>query len=1053
MLAATLVGDHFTAPDSSFPEWIADAGGTAFFSAVGRETGTELWKSDGTAAGTVLVKDIVPGLADSAPASLVGLGGAALFSAYPGSGPRRQLWRSDGTAAGTMRITDAVDVDRGYTIHPNDRHLVIHDGAVYFAGVGADGSGTEVWRSDGTAAGTRRLKDIRPGPEGSSPASFVSTGGKLYFTANDGVHGGEWWVTDGTDAGTHMVKDIGPGAESAPLLGPMAGTGGRVFFATTETYPSAGVWASDGTEQGTVRLLTSPGRRVGLAPLGDRMLIFTEGYGHQGVYSSDGTAAGTVELKGFDSSFAALAQPVAGDTVVYFVRFDYGATFNELWKTDGTAAGTVRTDSLPMTPGNYGGAQLKLVIGDRLFFTSVSQGGGTEFELWSTDGTPGGAAMVEDIWPGPEGSDPQEFAEVGGVAFFSAYTPDAGVELWRSDGTAAGTFLVEDINPATLGSYPHPLADANGTLYTAVRQEKFRTQVVRTNAAGDGVAPVPIPALRPFEYVEEITGSGNVAYVLTYTDPGLGEYHLYRTDGTGEGTVLLKDFDSAAAIVDLDDNGTVLFRSSFDLWRSDGTPGGTVLVRVINPSSLSYATPFATLNGVVLLSADDGVHGNELWRSDGTAAGTVLVKDVVPGAGDSDPHPVAVAGGVAYFRVYPAPGVVELWKSDGTDAGTVRVAAVGDGPYQIGYPLRREAPVGAAVGDSVIFSAYDADRRLELWRTDGTEAGTVRIDPNPGTLLPASFAAFGGRVYFSGYNREAGRELWSTDGTLAGTRRVADVWPGPVGSDPQWLTASGGALWFSADSALYGRELWKYVADDEPPDAARVVARHVFYNHSCYDGNDAGAGAADDNAIATDKNALLASQDRLPGFDNVTSFDKGINGVIVDIAGLPGGGALSADDFDFGTARPPRDVAVRRGAGVNGSDRVTLIWSDFNIAAFTPNMATANGWLTITVKANTDTGLAAPDVFSFGNLIAETGDAGGALGWRVNAIDLAAVKHDLNAPATVTSRSDLNRDGRVNALDVALVKRNLGHTLPVPIPIATTAPAAPPRRVAEDVLM
>src|SRR5207247_4020365 len=238
------------------------------------------------------------------------------------------------------------------------------------------------------------------------------------------------------------------------------------------------------------------------------------------------------------------------------------------------------------------------------------------------------------------------------------------------------------------------------------------------------------------------------------------------------------------------------------------------------PAGDTRATPFATLDGVVLLNAHDGVHGEELWRADGTAAGTVLVKDIVPGGAGSDPRPVAVVGGVAYFRVYPAPGVVELWKSDGTEAGTVRVAAVGDGPYQIGYPLRPPPAFGAALGDSVIFSAFNAERRLELWRSNGTEAGTVRIDPAPGSLSPTSFESYAGKVYFSGNDAEAGRELWSTDGTTAGTRRVADLWSGPVGSDPQWLTASGGALWFGADSPLHGRELWKFT-----PDEPTVVAR------------------------------------------------------------------------------------------------------------------------------------------------------------------------------------------------------------------------------------
>jgi hypothetical protein len=239
------------------------------------------------------------------------------------------------------------------------------------------------------------------------------------------------------------------------------------------------------------------------------------------------------------------------------------------------------------------------------------------------------------------------------------------------------------------------------------------------------------------------------------------------------------------------------------------------------------------------------------------------------------------------------------------------------------------------------------------------------------------------------------------------------------------------------------------------PPAARVVARHVFYNHSSFDGNDTAANAADDGAIATDKNALLAGQDRLPAFDNVTSFSKGINGVMIDVAGLPQGQPLGADDFDFRSgpnlsALTPGpsvvQVSVRRGAGGGGSDRVTVTWPDYipGVLPLVPQ-AVANGWLTVTVKANAHSGLAAPDVFSFGNLIGETGDGGGAAGWRVSALDVAAVKHDLNTPTSVTSRSDLNRDGRINALDVAVVKKNLTRSL-----APTPAPAAGPLLAAAD---
>jgi hypothetical protein len=227
-----------------------------------------------------------------------------------------------------------------------------------------------------------------------------------------------------------------------------------------------------------------------------------------------------------------------------------------------------------------------------------------------------------------------------------------------------------------------------------------------------------------------------------------------------------------------------------------------------------------------------------------------------------------------------------------------------------------------------------------------------------------------------------------------------------------------------------------------PPRHAAVADRHVFYNGSSYDGGDFGANAADDAAIATDKAALLPGQ--TPAFTHVTSYDKGINGVMVDIANLPpAGAALTAEDFELkvGTGGDPAGwanglrplgVVVRRGAGSSQSDRVTLTWADD---------AVRKTWLQVTVKANEHTGLERPDVFYFGNLAGETGD-NDAAPFRVNALDLAAVKKNLNTNAPVTSRYDFNRDGRINALDVAALKQNLGRSLSAPA--APAPPALPP---------
>ena len=215
---------------------------------------------------------------------------------------------------------------------------------------------------------------------------------------------------------------------------------------------------------------------------------------------------------------------------------------------------------------------------------------------------------------------------------------------------------------------------------------------------------------------------------------------------------------------------------------------------------------------------------------------------------------------------------------------------------------------------------------------------------------------------------------------------------------------------------------------------ATISARHVFYNNSFFDGKDPAANASDDAAIDPGKSALLPGQRAT--FSNFTSYSRGLNGVMVDVAGLHDD--VSAADFLFrvgdgenpaawAVAPPPASVTLRRGAGEGGSDRVTLVWPDGSIA---------RQWLQVTVLPSERTGVAAADVFYFGNLPGKVADpspggVGGALRrTAVTALDLAAVRRNLSRGRTpVNSLWDVDRDGIVGLLDVLAVRRAYGSAL------------------------
>jgi subtilisin family serine protease len=214
-----------------------------------------------------------------------------------------------------------------------------------------------------------------------------------------------------------------------------------------------------------------------------------------------------------------------------------------------------------------------------------------------------------------------------------------------------------------------------------------------------------------------------------------------------------------------------------------------------------------------------------------------------------------------------------------------------------------------------------------------------------------------------------------------------------------------------------------------PPAEARVVGRSVFYNHSAFDGYDSAASANDDGAIATDKRALLPGQTAT--FANYTGFTRGVNGIMIDVKALPAGAELRADDFlfrvghaldgrpaDWPAAPAPAEITVRRGAGTDGSDRITLTF---------PDGAIHNGWLQVTVKPTARTGIGAADVFYFGNLVGDTGNGAAA---AVTAMDLALVRSRVGSnrlrPEDVF---DVNHDDRINVLDLAAVRGNQGARL------------------------
>jgi ELWxxDGT repeat protein len=408
-----------------------------------------------------LVKDIYPGDESSAAEMFVPFDGAVYFRANDGA-HGIELWKTDGTFAGTSLVTDL----RPGPANAVPGNLAVAGGSLYFHAF-TEATGSKVFKSDGTAAGTSLLIDTFPGaptpPFGPPlPANFTTFGGSALFTATDAKTGYELWTTDGTTDGTRHVKDIHPGIQwSIPVgLTPFAG---KIFFAADDKvtvdpggfpYFDRELFMTDGTEAGTSRVADIfPGPRpsipFNLTPFGEQ-LLFTANDGTHGteLWTTDGGADGAKLVKDINPTGPSNPQvpgrtrlTVAGGRV--FFSADDGGDGAELWVSDGTEAGTrLVKDINPIADSQPSGLTL---FSDRVFFSADDGRNGVE--LWVSDGSEAGTHLLKDINPGPESSIPRDMLIVGDRLFFITSdfddVPGLGVtQLWMTDGTEAGTQIV-----------------------------------------------------------------------------------------------------------------------------------------------------------------------------------------------------------------------------------------------------------------------------------------------------------------------------------------------------------------------------------------------------------------------------------------------------------------------------------------------------------------------------------------------------------------------------------------------------------------------------------
>ncbi len=378
---------------------------------------------------------------------------------------------------------------------------------------------------------------------------------------------------------------------------------------------------------------------------------------------------------------------------------------------------------------------------------------------------------------------------VDGLVYFSANDGVHGAEVWVSDGTTDGTVLLKDINPGAGGSAPLSFLEWNGRVYFAA-------------------------------------------------DNGVDGYQLWSSNGTEAGTQFelavdnVQDLEFSSRFTKFND--IVVFRGQTEahgseLWSTDGTVEGTQLILDINPGAIS-SNPheFTEYNGLLYFSAKSPDIDEELWVTDGTAAGTHLVKDIDEGIGSGAPRDMAVANGLLFFKgddgyAHDA----ELWASDGTAEGTYMVKdIVPGGNGSLPQNL-------VAYNGEIWFTAFTGSVS-NIWHSDGTEAGTVMLElPQEQFGTQDHLVAHGGYIYFSAYVNGSDQQLFRTDGTQAGSQQIVD--PGSTVNGPLYpttvITSCGDFIFFAANyDAAVGAEPYTLLSPVAIGETSTAYRSHLYPN-------------------------------------------------------------------------------------------------------------------------------------------------------------------------------------------------------------------------------
>lgn len=591
---------------------------TLFFSGYDEVYRNEIWKSNGSAEGTVLIKDISPNNVFSNILTTNILKGKVyfLYTGFANGKNTRQVWKTDGTEEGTIPAFDFTDAYE--KIEGTSDYLFFRKFAFK--------SGTELWKSDGTQDGTTIVKDILPGVYSSFYSINLEVANNtLFYAAGNAATGDELWKTNGEENSTVIVKDINTNTTTGANPAVYATYNNKLFLSAT-TEKDNQPWITDGTDTGTYMLKEivpdTTGRPMFYNTCEFQDQLYFQYYLYEGgnrnfiqqIWKTDGTQKGTELVTKTDNAHGA-GQLMSADTIIFFIysTAQYGS---ELWKTDAKRKHTQLVKDLSPGPAD---SQLKelYVYNDILYFTYGSQ-------PYRSDGTDEGTYMIKYI---SGGALPRHYYGYKDRVYFSV--TKSNKEIWSTDGTEAGTLPLIDPITGNHITNVEELKISNDILFFTGNNDNNGYNEELWKTSGDNFATL----------VKDISGGATLSNLAHLTDVNgilfftkadsyydYAENALWKTDGTAEGTILLRDSlyvsgqFSLEALVNV--NGRLAFLATesryypahYNIWQSDGTIQGTQQVKDINLNIVTIDQPYLYVLGDKLVFQTTGYqYGSELW--------------------------------------------------------------------------------------------------------------------------------------------------------------------------------------------------------------------------------------------------------------------------------------------------------------------------------------------------------------------------------------------------------------------------------------------------------